>query len=56
MKLADNKATMSFAANGGLTLGNGGSTVAIANVAGAELCTLQSNAVYDSGVITYVQQ
>lgn len=47
---------LSFAANGGLTLGNGNGTIAIANVAGAELCTLQSNAVYVSGNLTYVQQ
>jgi len=47
---------LSFAANGGLMLGNGGNTVAVANVSGAELCTLQSNPVYLSGNLTYVQQ
>lgn len=47
---------MSFAANGGLTLGSGNSTVAEANLAGGEICTLQSNAVYVSGSMTYVQQ
>lgn len=47
---------LSFAANGGLTLGSGEATVAEANLAGAELCILQSNAVYSSGSISYVQQ
>lgn len=47
---------MSLVTNGGLAFGNGGSTIAIANVAGAELCTLQSNAVYVSGNLTFVQQ
>jgi hypothetical protein len=47
---------MSWAANGGITLGSGGASVAVANVAGAELCTFQSNAVYVSGNLTYVQQ
>jgi hypothetical protein len=47
---------MSFAANGGITLGNGSGTVAEANLAGGEICTLQSNAVYVSGSMSYVQQ
>ena len=46
---------MSFAANGGLTLGNGSGTVAVTPASQA-VCTVQSNAVYESGVITYVQQ
>lgn len=47
---------MSFAANGGITIGNGAGVIAIANVAGAELCTFQSNAVQVAGNLTYVQQ
>jgi hypothetical protein len=47
---------LSFGANGGLTLGNGGNTVAVANISGAELCTIQSNGVYVSGNLTFVQQ
>jgi hypothetical protein len=46
---------MSFPANGGFTLGNGAGTVAVTG-ASSEVCTVQSNAVYVSGVITYVQQ
>ena len=46
---------MSLAANGGFTLGNGGYSVAV-TAASSEICILQSNASYSSGVITYVQQ
>lgn len=46
---------MSLAANGGFTLGNGGFSVAV-TPASSEVCILQSNASYSSGVITYVQQ
>ena len=46
---------MSFAANGGLTLGSGSGVIAV-TAASSELCTLQSNAVYMSGNLTYVQQ
>ena len=46
---------MSLAANGGVTLGNGAGTIAV-TAASSELCTLQSNAVYVSGNLTYVQQ
>ena len=47
---------MSFSASGGIVAGNGSSTVTYANVAGAELCTLQTAAVYLSGYVSYIQQ
>ena len=47
---------MSFSASGGLAIGNGSSTITYANLAGAELCTLQTAAVYLSGYISYIQQ
>ncbi len=46
---------LSFASNGGMTLGNGGATILV-TAASSEICTLQSNAVYVSGSMTYVQQ
>ncbi len=46
---------MSFAANGGFTIGSGNGTIAV-TAASSEICTLQSQAVYVSGNLTYVQQ
>jgi hypothetical protein len=46
---------LSFAANGGLTLGSGEASVLV-TAASSEICTLQSNAVFVSGSMTYVQQ
>lgn len=46
---------MSFAANGGLTLGNGQGTVA-KGAASSELCMILGSNVFVSGNLTYVQQ
>ena len=46
---------MSFAANGGMTLGNGGNTIA-SGAASSELCMVLGTSVYVSGNLTYVQQ
>ena len=45
----------SYAANGGIAYGNGGGTVGV-TPAGYALCFAQTNAVYVSGNLTYVQQ
>ena len=47
--------SLSFAANGGLTLGNGGNTIAKGAAASA-LCHINGTNVYVSGNLTYVQQ
>lgn len=47
--------SMSFAANGGLTLGNGQGTIA-KGAASSELCMINGSNVYVSGNLTYVQQ
>ncbi len=47
--------SMSFAANGGLTLGNGQGTVA-KGAASSELCMILGTNVFVSGNLTYVQQ
>lgn len=47
---------MPFAANGSLTYGNGGSTVALTATAGNALCLFQSGTAQLAGNITYVQQ
>lgn len=47
--------SISFAANGGLTLGNGQGTIA-KGVAASELCMVLGTSVYVSGNLTYVQQ
>jgi hypothetical protein len=47
---------LSFAANGGLTLGNGGSTVAFTSTANSTLCVVTSGTGPLSGNLTYVQQ
>ena len=47
---------MSLAANGGLTFGNGGSTVTRTTTAGHGLCLIQSGTAALAGNITYVQQ
>lgn len=47
---------LSFAANGGLTLGNGGGTVAQTATAADYLCLFQSGTVQMAGNLTYVQQ
>ena len=47
---------MSLAANGGLTFGNGGSTVTRTTTAGHGLCLIQSGTSALAGNITYVQQ
>lgn len=46
---------LSFAANGGLTMGDGHGSILV-TAASSEICTLQSNAVFVSGSMTYVQQ
>ena len=46
---------MSFASNGGLTIGGGGGTIAQTAYAGNYLCLLQSGTVQLAGNITYVQ-
>jgi hypothetical protein len=47
---------MSFAANNGLTFGNGGATVVRTTTAGHGLCLIQSGTTALAGNITYVQQ
>ena len=47
---------MPLAANGGLTLGNGGGTVAQTATAANALCLFQSGTSQIAGNITYVQQ
>jgi hypothetical protein len=47
---------MSLAANGGLTFGGGGGTVARTTTAGHGLCLIQSGTAAIAGNITYVQQ
>lgn len=47
--------SMSFAANGGITLGNGGGTIA-KGAASSELCMILGTSVFVSGNLTYVQQ
>lgn len=47
--------SMSLAANGGLTYGNGGGTVAVTG-AGGEVCMALGTSVYVAGNISYVQQ
>jgi hypothetical protein len=47
---------MAFAANGGLTLGNGGNTVAATATAANYLCLFQSGTAQIAGNLTYVQQ
>ena len=47
---------LSLAANGGLTLGNGGGTVAQTATANNTLCLFQSGTVQIAGNMTYVQQ
>ena len=47
---------MSFAANGGLTLGNGAATVIPGGNNGYDLCVLQSGTGYIAGNMTVVQQ
>ena len=47
--------SISLAANGGLTLGNGNGTVA-KGVASSELCMILGSSVYVAGNLTYVQQ
>jgi hypothetical protein len=47
---------MSFAANNGLTFGNGGATVVRTTTAGHGLCLIQSGTTALAGNITYIQQ
>jgi len=47
---------MSMIANGGLTLGNGGGTVAVTATAADYLCIFQSGTAQIAGNLTYVQQ
>lgn len=47
--------SLSFAANGGLTLGNGQGTIA-KGAASSELCMINGSNVFVSGNLTYVQQ
>src|ERR1019366_858386 len=47
--------SLSFAANGGLTLGNGNGSVAV-SAASSELCLTLGTAAYVAGNLTYVQQ
>jgi hypothetical protein len=47
---------MALAANGGLTLGNGGATVAVTATAANYLCLFQSGTTQIAGNLTYVQQ
>jgi hypothetical protein len=47
---------MSFAANGGLTYGNGNATVAVTATAANALCLFQSGTAQLAGNLTYVQQ
>jgi hypothetical protein len=47
--------SMSFAANGGLTLGSGVGTIA-KGAASSELCIILGSSVYVAGNLTYVQQ
>lgn len=47
--------SLSFAANGGLTLGNGGGTIAKSS-SSQELCAINGSGQYVSGNLTYVQQ
>ncbi len=47
--------SVSFAANGGMTLGNGEGTIA-KGAASSELCMILGTSVFVSGVLTYVQQ
>ena len=47
---------LAFAANGGLTLGNGGGTIASTATAADYLCLFQSGTAQMAGNLTYVQQ
>ena len=47
---------LSFAANGGMTYGNGGGTIAETATSGNTLCILQSTTAQLAGNLTYVRQ